>query len=116
MKASSFQPTALCILTISLLLCSCKENQALFKEKADLDISLRKAREELSFFETQIGALGQPIHLARADMETKTKTADTTNLELTQKVSDLSVRADRLDAANKQLRPRFEAYKKKYMR
>lgn len=105
-----------CVMLISLTLCSCKEHEALFKEKADLEVSLQEMKNELAALETQINTVGDTLYNSGVLLERQIKAADDASQKLTQEVRELSGKSDRLDAALKQFRPKVEAYKAKNLR
>ncbi|MFC5457038.1 hypothetical protein [Prosthecobacter fluviatilis] len=116
MKSSRSRGAAICATLLALSLCSCKEQQAVFKEKADLETELQKTKGEAEFLETQINSVPQGLYYAGIALQNQAKTSEATNQQLEQEIATLSSKSERLDAALKKFRPRFEAYKAKYLR
>lgn len=103
------------MLATSLLLCACKPYSALTAEKASLEAEVVKTKEEAQFYEKKVTSLGQPVYTAQAAAQGKIQAAEKTNTELSQEISTLSTKAEKLDAAVKQLREKLAAYKAKYL-
>lgn len=103
-------------IAVSMLLCSCKEKDALQKEQADLQLALNQARAELDTYQAKINTVVPNVPAAAITLEEQLKASEKTNAELTQAVSELNSKATRLQDAVKTLRPKIEAYKAKYLR
>ncbi len=103
-------------IAVSLLLCSCKEQDALLKEQADVQIALKQAKADLDACQIKINSVGQALPTAAAALEVQMTASDKANAELTQAVSELNSKATHLEEAVKAWRPKVEAYKAKYLR
>ncbi|WP_397383187.1 hypothetical protein [Prosthecobacter sp.] len=101
---------------MSLLLCSCKEKDALLKEKNDLQIAINQVKAELDTYQVKINNVTPNLPAAAATLEVQLKASEKANTELTQAVSELNSKSTRLQDAVKTLRPKVEAYKAKYLR
>jgi hypothetical protein len=101
---------------VSLLLCSCKEKDALLKEKNDLQIAINQVKAELDTYQVKINNVTPNLPAAAATLEVQLKASEKANTELTQAVSELNSKSTRLQDAVKTLRPKVEAYKAKYLR
>lgn len=100
----------------SLLLCSCKEKDALLKEQKDLQIALNQAKAELDTYQVKINTVLPNLPAAVATLEVQLKASEKANTELTQAVSEINSKATRLQDEVNRLRPKIEAYKAKYLR
>lgn len=114
-KPSSRWAVAGCVL-VSLVLCSCKEKDALLKEQKDLQIALNQAKTELDAYQVKINAVLPNLPAAVATLEVQLKASEKTNTELTQAVNEINSKATRLQDEVNKLRPKVEAYKAKYLR
>ncbi|MHB1082239.1 MAG: hypothetical protein ACYC67_22810 [Prosthecobacter sp.] len=103
-------------IAVSLLLCSCKEKDALLKEQADLKTALNQARADRDAYQLKINSVAQGIPATAVALEAQMKASEKANIELTQAVSELNSKATRLEEEVKTLRPKVEAYKAKYLR
>jgi septal ring factor EnvC (AmiA/AmiB activator) len=103
-------------MAMSLLLCSCKEKDALQKEQADLQTALNQAKAELNTYQVKINAVLPNLPAAAATLEVQLKASEKANAELTQAVSEVNSKATRLQDEVKALRPKVEAYKARYLR
>ncbi|MCX6852195.1 MAG: hypothetical protein NTY98_25170 [Verrucomicrobia bacterium] len=103
-------------IAVSLLLCSCKEKDALQKEQADLQLALNQARAELDTYQAKINSVLPNVPAAAIALEEQLKASEKANKELTQAVTELNSKATRLQDAVTTLRPKVEAYKAKYLR
>lgn len=103
-------------MTLTLLLCSCKEKDALQKEQADLQTALNQAKAELDTYQVKINSVLPNLPAAAATLEVQLKASEKANTELTQAVSEVNSKATRLQDEVKALRPQVEAYKARYLR
>ncbi len=103
-------------IAMSLLLCSCKEKDAVLKEQNDLQIALNQAKAEMDTYQLKINSVEQGISFTAVALEAQMKASEKANTELTLAVSELESKATRLEEEVKTLRPKFEAYKAKYLR
>lgn len=103
-------------MAMSLLLCSCKEKDALQKEQADLQTALTQAKAELNTYQVKINAVLPNLPAAASTLEVQLKASEKANTELTQAVSEVNSKATRLQDEVKALRPKVEAYKARYLR
>jgi hypothetical protein len=103
-------------IAVSLLLCSCKEKDALLKEQADLQTALNQARAEMDTYQLKINSVEQGIPATAVALEAQMKASEKANTELTQAISELNSKTTHLEEEVKTLRPKFEAYKAKYLR
>ena len=101
---------------MSLLLCSCKEKDALLKEQKDLQTELNQAKAELDTYQVKINAVFPNLPAAVATLEVQLKASEKTNTELTQAVNEVNSKATHLQDEVNKLRPKVEAYKAKYLR
>ncbi|MFZ2279707.1 MAG: hypothetical protein WAW39_18055 [Prosthecobacter sp.] len=115
-RKSSSQWAATGGILASLLLCSCKEKDALLKEQKDLQIALNQAKAELDTYQVKINAVLPNLPAAAATLEVQLKASEKANAELTQTVNEVSSKATRLQDQLNKLRPKVEAYKAKYLR
>lgn len=114
-KPSSQLAIAGCVL-VPLLLCSCKEKDALLKEQKDLQIALNQAKTELDTYQAKINTVVPNLPAAAATLEVQLKASEKANTELTQAVNELNSKATSLQDKVNGLRPKVEAYKAKYLR
>lgn len=103
-------------IAVSLLLCSCKERDALLKEQADLQIALKQAKADLDAYQLKMNTVGQALPTAAAALEVQMTASDKAHAELTQVISELNSKATHMEEEVKKLRPKVEAYKAKYLR
>lgn len=103
-------------MAVSLLLCSCKEKDALQKEQADMQSAFNQAKAELDTYQAKINSVLPNVPAVMITLEEQLKASEKTNAELTQAVSELNSKAKRLQDEVNTLRPKVEAYKAKYLR
>ena len=115
-RKSSSQWAAAGGIALSLLLCSCKEKDALLKERKDLQLALNQAKAELDTYQVKINAVLPNLPAAAATLEVQLKASEKTNTELTQAVNEVNSKATRLQDEVNTLRPKVEAYRAKYLR
>ena len=103
-------------IAVSLLLCSCKEKDALQKEQADMQTAFNQAKAELDTYQAKMNSVLPNVPVAVITLEEQLKASEKANKELTQAVSELNSKAKGLQEQVSTLRPKVEAYKAKYLR
>lgn len=89
-RKSSSQWAAAGGIALSLLLCSCKEKDAVLKEKNDLQTALNQARAEMDTYQLKINSVEQGIPATAVALEAQLKASEKANTELTQAISELN--------------------------